>query len=219
MSTQRDAGPSAQDGRLREAVAELERRLAAGEADPAAAMLRERPDLAADRNAALELLYTEYVLREERGERPEPREWCDRFPDFRDDLLGLFEVHRAVHAETVGERDRWATLGSAETTDPAAPGVWGRVGGYEVLGELGRGAMGVVYKARQEGLKRLVALKMILGGRHAGAATLARFRREAEAVARLQHPNIVQVFEAGEHDGLPFLAMELVVGGSLERRL
>jgi hypothetical protein len=96
---------------------------------------------------------------------------------------------------------------------------WPEIRGYENLGELGRGGMGVVYKARQRGLNRLVALKMILDSTHAGPAQLTRFRREAEAVARLQHPNIVQIHEIGEQDGRPFFSMELVSGGSLARHL
>jgi CHASE2 domain-containing sensor protein len=91
--------------------------------------------------------------------------------------------------------------------------------GYEILQELGRGGMGVVYKARQIALKRTVALKMILAGPHAGPDLLARFRLEAEAVARMHHPNIVQVHDLGEHAGQPFFALEYVDGDSLARRL
>jgi serine/threonine protein kinase/tetratricopeptide (TPR) repeat protein len=98
------------------------------------------------------------------------------------------------------------------TLAPAVPG-------YEILGELGRGGMGVVYKARHTTLKRLVALKMILAGGHAAASELARFLAEAQAVARLQHPNIVQVHEIGEKDGLPYFSLEYVDGGTLAKRL
>jgi serine/threonine-protein kinase len=91
--------------------------------------------------------------------------------------------------------------------------------GHEVLGELGRGGMGVVYQARHLGLNRLVAVKMILAGGHAGAADLARFRREAQAIAQLKHPNIVQVFEVGEQNGLPYFSLEFCGGGSLAQKL
>ena len=93
------------------------------------------------------------------------------------------------------------------------------VPGYEILQELGRGGMGVVFKARQLRLKRLVAIKMILAGELAGAAALARFRAEAEASARLSHPNIVQVHEAGEYLGRPYLTLEYVEGGNLAEHL
>ncbi|MFO0823907.1 MAG: protein kinase [Gemmataceae bacterium] len=91
--------------------------------------------------------------------------------------------------------------------------------GYEILGEVGHGGMAVVYRARQIGLNRLVALKIILAGRHAPALRRDRFRREAEAIARLRHPNIIQIHEIGVHNGTPFFTMELVEGGSLRDRL
>ena len=96
---------------------------------------------------------------------------------------------------------------------------WPTVPGYEILGELGRGGMGVVYKAQQLGLHRTVALKMIRTGIQAGAKDLARFRAEAEAIARLQHPNIVQIYDVGEAEGRPYFVLEFVSGGSLAQHL
>jgi WD40 repeat protein len=93
------------------------------------------------------------------------------------------------------------------------------VPGYEIVRQLGRGGMGVVYQARDLALGRAVALKMILAGAHAGAEELARFRTEAEAVARVQHSNIVQIHEVGEHGGYPYFSLEFCPGGSLDRRL
>jgi tetratricopeptide (TPR) repeat protein len=100
-----------------------------------------------------------------------------------------------------------------------APGAGVQVQGFEILGVLGRGGMGVVYKARQLSLKRLVALKMVLAGAHADSYELKRFRAEAEAVAQLQHPNIVQIHEIGEHEERPFFSLEYVAGGSLSKKL
>jgi WD40 repeat protein/tRNA A-37 threonylcarbamoyl transferase component Bud32 len=143
-----------------------------------------------------ELVALDVAYRRRHGEQPAAQDYRDRFPEFD---------------------SRWLSL-----TSPAAPGgVAAAVQppGYEVVGELGRGGMGVVYLAWQVRLKRLVALKMLRDGALADAEALARFRAEAEAVGRLQHPNIVQVHEVGEHDGRPFLVLEYVAGGSLAQRL
>jgi eukaryotic-like serine/threonine-protein kinase len=94
-----------------------------------------------------------------------------------------------------------------------------QVPGYEIVKELGRGGMGVVYLARQAGLNRLVALKMVLQGEHAGVEQLARFQAEAEAIARLQHPHIVQIYEVGQQRGLPYFSLEYCPSGSLEKKL
>jgi WD40 repeat protein len=115
-----------------------------------------------------------------------------------------------VQIETVS----FATLPSAGPTLPQA-----NLPGFEVLEVLGRGGMGIVWKARQVALDRLVALKMMIAGDAADEGEIARFRSEAEAVARLQHPSIVQIFEVGRHEGRAFFALEYVAGGSLAHKL
>src|SRR5262249_30183417 len=109
---------------------------------------------------------------------------------------------------------------------PAADGARGgignefpRIAGYEIQERIGQGGMGVVYKARQVGLNRLVAVKMIRGGSQARPEHFGRFRVEAEAVARLRPPPILQIYDIGEAGGLPFVSLELLDGGDLGGRL
>jgi serine/threonine-protein kinase len=188
------------------------------------AYLAQQPALSGDCEALLELILHEVLLRQERGETPDLAEYQQRFPHLAEPLALQFEVETALAATTTPLT--WtppSTVGGLTTppapTPPPPPAGPPLLSGYEMLGELGRGGMGVVYKARQVALKRVVALKMLLGGGHAGTEELARFRREAEAVARLQHPNIVQVYEVGEHQGQPCFALEYVEGGTLAQQL
>src|SRR5262245_4745096 len=114
---------------------------------------------------------------------------------------------------------RTVPTGEVDGRHPLIPPVLPRVPGYDVLAEVGRGGMGVVYKARQDGLERIVALKMILTGELASPLERRRFRTEAEAISRLQHTNIVAIYETGEHEGRLFLSLEFCPGGSLAERL
>jgi serine/threonine protein kinase/predicted Zn-dependent protease len=185
-----------------------------GERLPVEAYLAVHPDLRGDAGALLDLIYHEILLRTRHGDRPALAEYLGRFPQFGAELRAQFDVHHALFPR--------ASL-RPTLLDPVpprgAPARLPAVPGYEVVGELGRGGMGVVYKARQLGLNRWVALKMIQSRAHAGARPLARFRREAEALGRLRHPNIIQVYEVGEYEGAPFFSLELVTGGSLDRKL
>jgi WD40 repeat protein len=176
----------------------------AGERMPAEDYLRRHAALAKDDEGALALVYGEFLVREEMGEAPPPDEYVARFPALATRFRQQVELHRAL-----GPSD---TMVSGPTEDVPPPA--GTIAGYEICGELGRGSMGVVYRAWQIALRRLVALKRVLAA-DAAPGALARFRTEAEAVARLQHPNIVQVYEFGEEDGQPFFSMELVDGGTL----
>jgi WD40 repeat protein/tRNA A-37 threonylcarbamoyl transferase component Bud32 len=196
----------------------------AGQRVPAEDYLRRCPDLAADADAALELIYGEFLVRQALGEKPPQAEYLDRFPAFAPGLREQFALYQALEmpGATVGE-GLPALVDRTDFNAPVAPGgpapLPVRLAGHEILGELGRGGMGIVYKAVQSRLKRTVALKMILHGGFADPQMRLRFQHEAEAVARLQHPNIVQIYDVGEHEGLPFFSLEYVDGGSLAGQL
>jgi serine/threonine protein kinase len=112
-----------------------------------------------------------------------------------------------------------AATGEWQAPAAASRRTWPTIPGYEIVAELGRGGMGVVYKAQQAGFDRPVALKLIRDGALAGPQDRARFRIETEAVARVQHPNVVQIYETGDYDGQLYFAMEFADGGSLAPRL
>jgi WD40 repeat protein len=141
-----------------------------------------------------------------------PEQLCPDDADLREALRAELAEHGRFLAaiEPPCEAQDGSTVPSP--TPPPVPG-------YEILEVLGYGGMGVVYRARNLRLKRLVALKMILGGSYVRPDQKTRFRVEAEAVAQLQHPNIVQIFEVGDHEDRPYLALEYLPGGSLDKRL
>jgi WD40 repeat protein len=184
----------------------------------------ERPEPSAG-DARADAVIAAYLEAIAAGEAPDRQALLERHPELAAELAAFFADHDqlkqlAGSLRPDSELAEAPTLAPGETT--AAPPVGTKVryiGDYELLEELGRGGMGVVYKARQTSLKRLVALKMILAGEHASADDLARFRAEAEAVARLQHPGIVQIHEIGAHEGYPYFSLEFVEGGSLEKKL
>jgi tetratricopeptide (TPR) repeat protein/predicted Ser/Thr protein kinase len=208
---------------LRRACDELSGRLRSGEACQAEEYLANEPAIGSDTDAVLELLYTEFVVREQLGEHPRPEEWLVRFPQWRAELAQLFQIHALVDGDDTQGAERSGTHRDKVTTargeyPSGADRNDGRfLGGYEILQEIGRGGMGVVYQARQRGLGRIVALKMILPPH--GPRERARFRAEAEATARLSHPNIVQIYEVGQEGDQPYLSMEFIAGKSLDKQL
>lgn len=179
------------------------------------ALLSNNPALPPHAEEVLDLVYNEIFLRERGGEPVRLAEYLSRFPQFKPQLELQFEVHQALKPQELLSRTLpRVSRGTARTVVAAVT----PVPGYEILDEIGRGSMGVVYRARQLSLRRIVALKMIQDDR-GDARLMARFRAEAEAVARVQHPNIVQIFEVGEAQGRPYFSFELVEGQSLARRL
>ncbi len=134
-------------------------------------------------------------------------------------LVSPAQCRAAVRAFRQGQETSSAAPKADSKAVPVILPVPRQVGDYDILAEVGRGGMGVVYKAWHPNLRRLAALKMILAGEFASPAQELRFRLEAELAARVQHPNVVKVYEVGSYEGLPFLALEWVEGGSLAERL
>lgn len=178
-------------------------------------------ELAKDEEALLDLIYHEVLVREQFGERPSPAEYAERFPALGDRVLRLLEIHREMDDRVPDDRvpdhaAGRATMSAARSGDtefPTAPP------DFEILQELGRGGMAVVYRARQLSLDRIVALKVVATALAASPEMLPRFRQEAQAAAQLHHPNFVQIYEVGQFAGRPYLALEYVSGGTLQRRL
>jgi serine/threonine protein kinase len=161
-----------------------------------------------DREQQLDEVVTAYLKEAQAGRIPEQAAWLERYPELAQELTEFFADRASL--------ERLAAPLRTVAPAPPAPGAFGD---YELLEEIARGGMGVVYRARQRSLNREVALKMVLADRLASPAERERFRREAEAAAHLDHPNIVPVYEVGDHAGWPFFSMKLIAGVDLRQTL
>jgi WD40 repeat protein/tRNA A-37 threonylcarbamoyl transferase component Bud32 len=172
-----------------------------------------------ERERMLDEVVTSYLQAKEAGRTQDREELIAKHPDLAADLRAYFAAESQVQrvaAPLQADLDA-PTVGLNGTSGPGTTIEY--FGDYHLLEEIGRGGMGVVYKARQESLNRTVALKMILAGQLANDADVKRFRAEAEAAAKLDHPGIVPVFEVGQHDGHQYFSMAFVDGESLARKL
>jgi serine/threonine protein kinase len=199
-------GPS--EMHLRQACADLDVRLRAGEVCRTEQVLATQPLFASQEDWAVELIYTEFVAREELGQRPTPEEFYARFPHWRDRLQRQFQIHELL-------RDQL----HAETRPAAAPEpLTGRLGQYDLIEPLARGGCGVIYRAWQSGLERVVALKVLRPELSRVPRARQRFCHEARVMAGLRHPHIMPIHEIGECRGAIFFSMDFAAGGSLAER-
>jgi serine/threonine-protein kinase len=182
----------------------------------------------AGREQRLDEVIAQYLEAVDAGGCADPEEWLGRFPDLAPALAHFFAEEGRVHGllaplnQTPGLADRSTPAPGpdhAAVEDQPLESPLPHLGDYELLEEVARGGMGVVYRARQKSLNRVVALKRILAGRLAFAEEVRRFRYEAELAANLDHPHIVPIYEVDEHDGLPYFTMKFVEGGSLAQHV
>ena len=203
---------------LRTACSNVARLVQQGQTEAADSVLRENPELAKDSECAIEIIYAEFLALEERGQLKDPSRWLDRYPNHRQRLERLLKLHDLLSTEQTESSESIVdrkTKGERSVEQDVLDQPFAK---YELLDELGRGGMGIVYRARQEGLGRIVALKVLRSIEH-HPKVRERFQQEAESVASLQHSNIVQVIEISLDPGKEFLAMEFLGGGSLESRI
>ena len=161
------------------------------------------------RDDLLDRLVEEFAARLRRGERPALKEFTDRYPELADEIRDVFPAIAQVEQAKEICQD-WNEADGADSTPPT------QVGDYRIVREIGRGGMGIVYEAEQVSLGRRVALKVLPSSGARDRTTLARFRREARASARLHHTNIVPVFDVGQDGDVRYYAMQFIHGQSLD---
>jgi serine/threonine-protein kinase len=186
------------------------------------------PSKQPDAELRLDEILAGYMEAEEAGRPPDPQDLLRRHPELAPQLAQFFANQDQFDRLAAPLRAAAKAAGSDAAATPKPDGTLdlseeacreGKVrsfGHYDLLQEIGRGGMGLVYRAQQKNPHRLVALKMIRTGQLASAADLHRFRNEADAAAWLDHPNIVPIYEVGEHDGWHYFSMKLMEGGSLK---
>lgn len=204
-----------------------------GDRVKAEAYLRSFPQLSGG-EYALDLVYAEFLLREQLGEVPDVGEYTRRFPDLGEEFLRQVELHRAMGTNSsansatpttdrrtvpFAERNDVSALVHAVLSPPQGPDELGRLGTYRVLRLLGTGAMGAVFLAEDLALRRAVALKVMKPALAERDTERQRFLREARAAAALDHDHIVHVYQVGQERDVPFLAMQLLRGETLDARL
>ena len=218
---------------------DLERRLEAGEMACVEAYLGRYPELRSAHGVVLELVVAELQIRQLHDPLVSIEEYVGRFPQYRDELIAKVAEPTWDMASTADVANGDACPAKRPAPNPGAASVTAtgdsrdtlgthasvtgftppNIKGYEILGELGRGSKTVVYRAHQLRLNRIVALKMLVPDPDVRPEDLVRFLSEVEVVARLQHPNIVQIYEVGAHEFGPFFTMEYLQGGRLDQML
>ena len=196
-------------------------------------VLSQAPWLSENPDAMLDLIYGEVLLREDIGERPVEEEYLQQFPSLAEQIRRQFQVHRALVKGTdvdceIGTAEYGKTphiqslsTGSEVSSKTTSPGTaqFPQIAGFQILGVAGRGGNGTVYRALDQKLNRIVAIKLIDRDHAVDSMRSTQLRREAETSATLKHPNIVPVYQVGEISGAPFIVMEFIHGGSLAERL
>lgn len=231
------------ESQLRLLCAEIEARVAKGESNVALDVLRSNPEFESDEESAIEIIYAEFLALEDCQRSISPDAVFAAYPQYRERLERLFRLHdffSDMPLESVADQAQRSTFHSDRLEQTSLSGEIVNseralgirpVGdvedsrieeqpfeNYLLLEEIGRGGMGIVFRARQKGLGRIVAIK-VLKSLDPRESERLRFQREAESIASIQHPNIVQVFEIGLEPGREFLSMEFVNGGTLEDQI